>query len=163
MYKNDLGLGYSPEHTAASLLAFKLEDENNNQIYNIDLTKKSTASITINAVVALDKDFLSQNQDSNKQKIYLLTTAPSAEGAYISVQKILLPIDNLKKKKSNLVNLIFKVDIPKEITPLNSDISYKINDVDLCLTMSYKEMNDMGHSESFRVGTFLTTRISVEQ
>ena len=159
-------LGYQeiPDHTALSLVSFSLTDQNDDQIYQINLKNKKTCIVKVKVVANIEPQVLSSLQNDSIARVYMNVSSPDAKGAYLVSQHIQLPISELKLDNNNLVRLTYQFEVPKKLVIHRESVHtvYDISAIDITLAYSNKRSSEMGNSEATRIGTFLITRISVK-
>ena len=158
------GLPVYPAHSVIGLVSFKILNEDNEQVYQIKLNNEEKTIIKINAVVNIEPELLSELHEGDKARIYLEAYSIPT-GAYIAFQHIQLPIAKIKSEETNLVNLTYKFEVPKNLTITNKnggDSTFPLSAIIVRLAYSNKSSTEMGIGETMRIGTFLSTRIMVD-
>lgn len=157
------GISEYPKHSVIGLVSFQILNENDEQIYKIELNDKEKTTVKINAVANIEPDLLSNLHDGDKARIYLdAYSIPT--GAYIAFQYIQLPIAKIKSEKTNLVNLTYEFEVPKNLTvniENGESATFPLSAIFLRLAYSTKSSTEIGIGETMRIGTFLSTRIMV--
>lgn len=152
-----------PAHTSTSLLQFEIRTKEKNElIYEVNLNGKDKATIEVNIVVRIEQNMLDSLKPDDTALVYL-NASLTGYGNIIAYQYIQLPLKELKDTNNTYTRLQYEFDVPKIVTDQYSKVNHTVNSFDLSLAFSTKRPNEMGISESTRVGTFLSTRVAVEQ
>ena len=148
-----------PDFTGMGILSLKFLNNKNQQIWEIDIDNGLSTEITLNAVVGLTNALL--NNLKYFQHYFIdLNIFDSVSGAYIWSQRISLPVQTILTNNVHKLKISFKFTVNKSVKVRDKLI--QVNNIKLLLSHTSKHLDEMGHSESSRMGTFFTTELLVK-